>query len=67
MRGRLNYDAINRAIGDINRTIVTKYKLMYSNQTKMSDEEFKRFQTYKSQENAETKGKGFREFEKFQT
>ena len=57
MLGRLTYNMINRAIADINRTIVAKYKLIINYSLKYSDEEMRKFNKFKEQENTETEGK----------
>ena len=57
MLGRLTYNMINRAIADINRTIVAKYKLIINYSLKYSDEEMRKFNKFKEQENIETEGK----------
>lgn len=55
MRGRLNYEAINRAVGDFNRALTAKYRVVALG-NKCVDDDMKKFALYKSQENAETSG-----------
>lgn len=57
MRGRLRLEELNDFVSDFNLTIQEKYKLINSYSIHSSNEElYKRYQVYKSQEIAETKG-----------
>lgn len=57
MRGRLKLEELNDFVSAFNLTIQEKYKLISSYSLHSSNEEiYKRYQTYKSQENADTKG-----------
>ncbi|KAI1294858.1 Spindle and kinetochore-associated protein 1 [Halotydeus destructor] len=57
MRGpRMTYEAINRSVGDFNRAVSAKYRLLSAPQSKLSEKEVKQYQVYKGQENAETNG-----------
>ncbi len=57
MRGRLRLEELNDFVSAFNLTIQEKYKLINSYSVHSSTEElYKRYQIYKSQENPETKG-----------
>lgn len=61
MRGRLKLEELNDFVSAFNLTIQEKYKLISSYSLHSSNEEiYKRFQNYKSQENADTKGNVFK-------
>lgn len=56
MRGRLRLEELNDFVSAFNLTIQEKYKLMSSYSLHSSNEEvYKRYQTYKSHENPDTK------------
>ena len=56
MLGRLTIDVLNEYVSAFNTTIKEKYNFINSCHNQFSDGDYKRFQTYKSQENLETKG-----------
>ena len=57
MKGRLNYGQINAMIDELNKTFTAKYLILRQKKSKLNDANRKRFETFKSQENKDTKGR----------
>ncbi|ROT63362.1 hypothetical protein C7M84_018767 [Penaeus vannamei] len=56
IRGRLQYDQINLAVDEVNKTLETKYALLRRPRAKLSDVDMKVAMGCRQQENQETKG-----------
>jgi len=59
MKGRLTYESLNKSVNDFNQTIESKYQFLATHSSKYSEADMKRYQVYKSQENAESSGEYF--------
>ncbi|XP_068211507.1 spindle and kinetochore-associated protein 1-like [Palaemon carinicauda] len=56
IKGRLQYEQVNNAVDEVNKTIETKYMLMARPRAKLSEFDMKIVNACRSQENKETKG-----------
>ncbi|XP_063605511.1 spindle and kinetochore-associated protein 1-like [Penaeus indicus] len=56
IRGRLQYDQVNVAIDEVNKTLETKYTLLRRPRAKLSEVDMKVVMACRQQENQETKG-----------
>ncbi|XP_071545992.1 SKA complex subunit 1-like [Panulirus ornatus] len=59
LRGRLQYDQINNAVDQVNKTLETKYALMSRPRSKVSEIDMRIVTACKRQENQETRGLHF--------
>lgn len=59
MRGRITHEILNQALSSFLDTLKAKYQLLGTSNSKLTEEQAKRNQMYKSQENSETVGHYF--------
>uniref|UniRef100_A0A6A7G5Q9 SKA complex subunit 1 n=1 Tax=Hirondellea gigas TaxID=1518452 RepID=A0A6A7G5Q9_9CRUS len=59
IRGRLQYEQVNKVVDDLNKALATKYSLMRKPRSKLSLVDMKLVNVLRSQNNADTKGRMF--------
>ena len=56
IKGRLQYEIVNRMVEDLNKALITKYSLLRKHRSKLSISDLKLVNSLRSQNTAETKG-----------